>query len=82
MSSWALSKQSRNDLLGSQSKAGNAGIGTRKLLNEYEMAHRAQRLGIDLHIPALYEEIGKTGASKLCLAAKELRISLSQAKAR
>ena len=37
---------------------------------------------MDLRILALYEEIGKPGANKLYLAAKERRIPLSQAKAR
>ena len=46
------------------------------------MAQRAQRLGIDLRFPALYEEIGKPGVNKLYLAAKERSIPLSQAKAR
>ena len=46
------------------------------------MFHRAQRLGMDLRILALYEEIGKPGANKPYLAAKERRIPLSQAKAK
>ena len=46
------------------------------------MAQRAQRLGIDLRILALYVEIGKPEANKLYRAAKERSIPLSQAKAR